>query len=443
MKTPLSLLLLCISFCGHSQTISTIAGNGAPGFSGDSSAATSAQLNLPFNLALDGSGNIYVADRLNNRIRKVNAAGIITTVAGTNTAGYNGDEIVADTAQLNGPVGVAIDRYGNIYVADKGNNRVRKISNSGTIATVAGNGTPGFSGDSGMAVSAMLNSPRSVAVDTSGNIYIADQGNNRIRMVATSGIITTIAGTATSGYNGDGIPATNSELNGPYCVVVDISGTIYIADVDNERFRKINTAGIISTIAGTGTSGFSGDNGPATAALLSEPIGVAVDSSGQVYIADEWNARVRKISKDGTITTIAGNGTAGYNGDGVPAATAQLNNPTGVAVTNMGDIYIADYSNSRIRFVAHNDLVSNTSSHRVEINVYPNPTNGAFTLCITTANPEPVSVTITNLEGQTVKKFTMVSNSEFIVKLNEPPGIYLIRATGANSTLSHEILITR
>ena len=213
--------------------------------------------------------------------------------------------------------------------------------------------------------------------------------------------------------------------------------------MDNERFRKINTAGIISTIAGTGTSGFSGDNGPATAALLSEPIGVAVDSSGQVYIADEWNARVRKISKDGTITTIAGNGTAGYNGDGVPAATAQLNNPTGVAVTNMGDIYIADYSNSRIRFVAHNDLVSNTSSHRVEINVYPNPTNGAFTLCITTANPEPVSVTITNLEGQTVKKFTMVSNSEFIVKLNEPPGIYLIRATGANSTLSHEILITR
>ena len=331
--------------------ISTIAGNGTAGYSGDGGPAASAELNSPSGVAVDFSGNIYIADYKNNRIRRVDASGVISTVAGKGTAGYSGDGGPASSAELSTPSGVAVDTSGNIYIADSSNNCVRKVDASGVISTVAGNGTAGYSGDGGPAVSAELSSPSGVAVDTSGNIYIADDKNNCIRKVDASGVISTVAGNGTGGYSGDGGPATSAELSTPSGVAVDASSNIYIADSSNNCIRKVDASGVISTVAGKGTGGYSGDGGPASSAELSSPFGVAVDASGNIYIADDKNNRIRKVDASGVISTVAGNGTGGYSGDGGPATSAQLNSPSGLAVDSSGNIYIADTTNYRVREV--------------------------------------------------------------------------------------------
>ena len=343
--------------------ISTLAGNGTQGYSGDGGAATSAELNGPCGLALDSAANVYVADYGNNRVRKVTVStGIISTVAGNGTAGYAGDGGAATSAELNQLVGVAIDTSGNIYVADYGNNRIRKVTvSTGVISTVAGNGTAGYSGDGGAATSGELNGPGDVAADAAGSIYVADIGNNRIRKVtASTGILSTVAGNGTAGFAGDGGTATSGELNQPDGVKLDSLGHMYISDLGNNRVRAVSPAGIvipgtglINTIAGNGTAGYSGDGGAATLADLYSPNGVVVDSAGNVYIVDASNNRVRKVNaSSGIITTVAGNGTAGYSGDGGPGTNAQLNDPTGVAIDTSGNIYIAEYNNCRIRKVA-------------------------------------------------------------------------------------------
>ena len=351
------------------QIITTIAGNGTTGYSGDGGAATSAELNTPSGVTVDGTGNIYIADYSNNRVRKVSTSGIITTVAGNGKAGYSGDGGPATSAELFNPTGVAVDGLGNIYIADKYNNRIRKVSTSGTISTVAGNGKAGYSGDGGSATSAELFNPTGVAVDGLGNIFIADRNNNKIRKVSASGIISTVAGGGHNGL-GDGSAATNAVLKSPYCVAVDSSGNIYIADGDNLRIRKVSISGIINTVAGNGTAGYSGDGGPATSAELGVQAGVAVDDSGNIYLVDYNNIRIRKVSTSGIISTVAGNGTTGYSGDGGPATSAELNYPNGVAVDGSGNIYIADYYNQRIRKVSINDdiliaslIVNDTLNH--------------------------------------------------------------------------------
>jgi PKD repeat protein len=327
-----------------SDTITTIAGVGTIGFSGDGGQATSAQLNRPRGVAIDAQGNVYVANEGAHRVRKV-SSGVITTVAGTGVLGYSGDGGQATSAQLNGPVGVAVDGQGNIYIADRDNNRIRKVS-AGIISTVAGNGTAGYSGDGGQATSAQINSPYGIAVDAQGNLYIADYGNNRVRKVS-GGIISTIAGTGVAGYSGDGGQATSAQLKGPLGVTVDAQGNLYIADYLNYRVRKVS-GGVISTIAGIGTAGFSGDGGQATSAQLNAPADVAVDAAGNLYIADWSNNRIRAVS-GGTITTVAGNATAGFAGDGGQASSAQLNNPFGVAVDGQGSVYVSDSLNQRLR----------------------------------------------------------------------------------------------
>ena len=353
-------------------TITTFAGNGEDirGFgspAGDGGSAVDAQLYLPSDVAVDGTGNVFIADTGWRRIRKVDSSGTITPIAGTGGGGsFGGDGGPAVDAQVSKAWGVAMDGVGNVFIADTGNHRIRKVDSTGTITTIVGpestviNHRGGFSGDGGPAAAALLRNPHGVAVDGAGNLFIADTYNHRIRKVDTSGTITTIAGSgstglARGGFNGDGGPATAARLYGPTGVAVDRAGNLYIADWNNNRIRKVGTSGIITTIAGNGPSGdhgsYGGDGGPAFDAQLYLPYGVAVDGGGNLFIADTGNHRIRKVDSTGTITTIAGTGEYGFSGDGGSAAEAQLRRPSGVAVDGGGNLFIADTNNHRIRLL--------------------------------------------------------------------------------------------
>jgi uncharacterized protein (TIGR03437 family) len=335
-----------------SYTISTVTGcPPSTSLSGDGGPAASACLYDPRGVALDAAGNLYIADTGNARVRKVSTSGIITTVAGGGSA-QPGDGGAATSAYLGNIEGLALDAAGNIYFADWQGNRIRKVSPSGIITTVAGSGNFGYSGDGGPAINASLSAPFAVAVDASGDIYIADYTNNRVRKVSASGIITTAAGNGNAGYSGDGGPATSAQLNGPIGVAVDPSGDVYIADSQNYRIRKLSSNGAIATIAGNGGDGYSGDGGLATSAELAGPCGVALDAAGNLYIGDTGNGRVRVVSPSGIITTVAGSTWyGGYSGDGGPATAAQLDDPWGIAIGTTGLVYVADSGNSAIRLL--------------------------------------------------------------------------------------------
>ena len=398
------------SFYGQAMTagdIYTVAGNGIGGFSGDGSPATSAELNGPRRVTVDGAGNLVIADRGNNRVRvlagstgsfygQAMTAGDIYTIAGTGTLGFSGDGGPATSAKLASPVQAAVDGDGNLVIADSGNNRVRVVAAStgsfyglamtaGDIYTVAGSGLPGFTGEGGVATTAKLDSPQDVAVDSAGNLVIADGANNRVRVVApragtfygramTKGHIYTVAGNGTFGFSGDGGAATAAELSIPEDVVVDGAGNLVVTDSGNNRVRVVAggagsfygqamTAGDIYTVAGNGTLGFSGDGGAATAAELGSPGQTALDGAGNLVIADNANDRVRVVAGGagsfygqamtaGDIYTVAGNGTGGFSGDGGPAVSAELSHPQGVAVDAAGDLLVADAGSNRLREVA-------------------------------------------------------------------------------------------
>ena len=315
-----------------SDTITTVAGDGTGGFSGDHSSPDSAELHSPFGVAAQaGAPTLYIADTLNNRVRMVNGSGTITTIAGTGAAGFSGDGGIGDGSALNNPASAAVDSYGYVYIADQKNNRIRRIGPLGIITTVAGNGTVGYSGDGGLATSAALYYPTGVAVDGYGNIYIADSDNNRVRKVDTSGIITTVAGNGTVGYSCANGIATSIGLHSPHGVAVDILGNLYIADYGNQCIRKVDTLGNITTVAGNGTASYGGDFLPAIDAELNYPTSVSVDTEGILYIADYVNNRIRMVDTAGVITTIAGNGKAGFGGDGGLAVNGELFEPSGVA----------------------------------------------------------------------------------------------------------------
>jgi sugar lactone lactonase YvrE len=329
------------------NTAQTLAGNGTLGYSGDNAAATSATLAAPAAVAYDTAGNLYIADADNHVIRKVDTTGIITTIAGSGIEGFAGDGGQATAALLDTPTGVAVDTSGNLYIADSHNQRIRRVNAAGVISTVAGNGTAAFSGDGAAATSASMFLPEAVAVDAGGNLYIADTDNYRIRKVS-GGIITTVAGDGEQMYSGDGAAATAAGLDTPTGVAVDTSGNLYIADSHNQRIRMVNAAGIISTIAGNGALGYSGDSGNATQSTLALPTGVAVDAAGNVVIADSDNNVLRQVS-NGVINTIAGNGNQGYGGDNGAALNATLNTPRSASFDALGNVGIADSQNQRIR----------------------------------------------------------------------------------------------
>jgi uncharacterized protein (TIGR03437 family) len=340
--------------------IFTIIGNGNPGFSGDGDNALLAQLSSPTGVALDSAGNVYIADSQNFRIRVVphSGKGNIATVAGNGLFAYSGDGGPATRAELDSPHAVATDAGGNVYIADTANNVVRKVSTSGTITTFAGNGLTGVGGGGGPATAAQMIGPAGLAVDGQGNVYISDTVGQRIRVVTLSnGQINTYAGNRTEGYSGDGGAAINAELNTPTGLAVDTSGNLYIADTLNSVIRKVTPAGTISTVAGNGIQGYAGDGGLATAAELYYPQAVAVDASGNLYIADTQNNRVREVNTAGIISTVAGNGTFGYSGDGSWAVNAQITAPVGLAVDSLGSLYIGD-SNGVVRKVFPNATIA-------------------------------------------------------------------------------------
>jgi sugar lactone lactonase YvrE len=342
-----------------SGVITTVAGNGVAGYAGDGGPAVSAVLNHPSGVAIDGSGNVYIADTTNGCIRKVDSHGIITTVAGNGALGYSGDGGMASNAQLNRPRGLAFNAHGDLYVADQYNNRIREIDTTGTITTIAGTGTAQYSGDGGPATSARLNHPRGMALAGDGSLYIADTGNSRIRKVDTSGVITTVAGNGAQLFAGDGGPATSAEVASPYGVAVDVRGNLYIADTNAGRIREVDSSGIITTVAGTDTRGYSGDGGMATSAELADPAGVTFDASGNLYIADLANNRIRKIDSHGTITTVAG----GDVGDNGTEQSALLDNPSGVAFDANGNLYVADYDNNRIRKIDAKGIITTVAGN--------------------------------------------------------------------------------
>ena len=357
---PLAALAFCltVTVTVHGQgtlmvtpapAAATVAGTGSVGYSGDAGAARNASFAAPAALEYDAAGNLYVADRDNHVVRMISTAGTVTTVAGSGQQGFTGDGGLATSAALNTPSGVAVDASGNLYIADSHNHRIREVS-GGTIKTVAGNGAAGFTGDGGVATAAELDLPSAVAVDASGNLYIADTNNQRIR-VLTGTNISTVAGNGEESLAGDGGPAISASLDTPTGVAIDTSGRVYIADRHNQRIRVVDSTGTISTMAGSASGlfgGFGGDGASAAAAALAKPTGVWVDAAGNVWVADTGNQRIREIS-DGAIATVAGSDTQGYGGDGGPTTAAMLNAPRAAIADNSGNLVMADTLNQRVR----------------------------------------------------------------------------------------------
>lgn len=341
------------------RPITTVAGTGQVGAGGDGGLALDAKFDEPRTAALDSEGNLFVTDTYNHSVRRVERSGVITTVAGSGREGFSGDGGPATAARMKTPHSVAVAAAGVLFIADSANSRIRMVDPVGIITTVAGRGGDGYGGDGGPARQAILNRPKGVAVGPDGSLYIADSLNHRVRRVDRAGIITTVAGTGAPGDSGDGGPASAARLNRPRTLAFAPGGLLYILEDDGHRARRVDlAAGRITTVAGTGAEGFAGDGGPAVLAQLNNPRGIAADRFGNVYIADSDNNRIRRVDVAGIITTVAGNGEKGYGGDAGPATEATLNNPRGVVAL---DAYAAvDADGATVAL-----LVVDSFNHRV------------------------------------------------------------------------------
>jgi trimeric autotransporter adhesin len=420
------MIFACLSSQAQVNIITTIAGNGMTGYEGDNGQATSAKFNRPYSICMDKEENLLCIDAFNHCVRKIELSkGIVSRFAGTGTAGFDGDGSSATDAKLYIPQGINVDTSGNIYISDGGNHRIRKVDKStGNILTIAGNGNPGMGGDNGPATSAQLNGPAGICV-YNNYLYIADYMNKRVRRVnLETNIITTVAGNGTNGYSGDGEAATTAQLNGAIDVTCDADGNVFVADTWNGVVRKVDVStGIISTVAGTGTSGYSGDDGQATNAQLKELVGLFVDNDHNLFIADYRNGAIRKVNGNtGIITTVAG-GVAGFGGDGDSATKAKLK-CSDVWVDASQNIFIADYVNQRIRKVSSGVVMATGRIDKeLESKLYPNPTKGTFTIQL------PVNmaqVTIYNISGMQVFGLTCTAPQTEIDITNQPPGVYMV-----------------
>ncbi len=396
-------------------TISTFAGSGIYGFSGDGGPAIEATLKQANGLRRDANG-VMIVDSQSRVVRRVDAQGRISTVAGNGANGNSGDAGPANYATLSSPGGAVADAQGNIYVSDTNNHRVRRITPDGKIYHFAGSTTAqaGSQGDNGQATAAKLHRPTAVLVDAQGNVYIADSGNHRIRVVNPgTGIITTVAGSGGAGYSGDDVPATVTSLNNPTGIVFDAAGNLFIADRSNHRIRKVDaTTRVISTIAGDGNAGFAGDHGAAASAQLNNPSDVAVDGAGSVYIVDQYNHRIRRIA-GGVIATIAGDGTAGFTGDGGPAPQAQLNYPLSIEVDPDGSVYVGDNGNIRVRKLTPSGPSQPSNRNPVITSTIGNQT-------LTRGQTIDLPLGATDADGDSVT-FTLVNAPSFASIVNANP----------------------
>lgn len=403
-KIVLYLLLSVVSLpASFSQgTITTIAGNGVTQYIGDGWPATSYSLAQPAGLCMDKSGDIYEADYAESRIRRLDTHDTLFTYAGVGAPGYTGDGGPASVATFANPTGVAMDTAGNLYITEEYNHIVRKITRAtGIVSTICGTGTAGYAGDGGPAITAQLNQPAGLCLDRTGNIYIADKNNNRIRKIdALTGTIISYAGIGSAGYSGDGGPANTTKLAYPMSVCADSADNIYIADNANHRIRRVDaTTGIITTVTGLGGQAYTGDEGQAIYARISEPNYVHMSKRGNLYISDYGNNVIRVITPDGIIHTVAGSGLFGYSGDGGPALSATFQRPSGICTDNQENLYIADGENSAIRkvtpvYTGFGNTPSVSSTY-----IYPNPANSTLYISGTTSK---IHVKITNALGLTI-----------------------------------------
>lgn len=423
MKNKLKMLLCNVAIASlfnatalHAQNITTVAGNGAAGMSGDGEAATSVMLSDPTSICTDALGNIFIANNHNTSIKKVNVMGIITTVAGSGIEGFAGNGGPATAAQLYSCQNVLVDEAGNIYINDASMNLIRKVDQSGIINTFAGTTSSICSGDGGPATAAGL-TIQGMTFDPSGNLVIADIYNHRIRKINAAGIISTIAGTGVAAYTGDGGPATAAAFNTPMDVAYDAAGNLYISDNLNNVIRKVNTSGIITTYAGTGIPGYNGDDGTAIATMLYGPEGITVDATGNLLICDKNNKRLRKVSPSGTITTVAGNGSPSFSGDDGPATSAGIGPIRDVDIDNAGNIYITG-ALCRVRKIDNHSLqVSNTTGNGIQLS--PNPTHNSIHI----TGPGKMDAVITGMDGKAIMNYTDVQN---INVSNLSTGLYIV-----------------
>ena len=431
----LTFAFLCIlPITVKSQTITTFAGNGTvSGISGDGGPATSASINGANGGVFDKNGNYFLAEINGHRIRKVTPTGIISSIAGNNIGGFSSDGIAATLAKLNTPTSVQIDKVGNLYIVDANNYRIRKVESlSGNISTIAGTGVSGYNGDNIPATNAQISVSEDLCFDKVGNIYISDKDNFRVRKIDTFGIITTVAGNGgfSATGTGDGGAATNATFNWIAGLVVDNDGNLFIADFNAGKIRKVDAVtGIITTIAGNGNYVYAGDNIPATNAQIN-PIRLTFDRSNNLVIADKYNRRILRIDDDGIIHSIAGNGVSGYSGDGGPATAASFNFPAGVVYDTCGNLYIAESTNRRVRKVSFNPSclplgVQEMSANNVgEVHLYPNPTNREVTI----EGKAISNVTVCNMMGQVVYEQVHKKADKVTVDIsNLPPGVYMVR----------------
>ena len=423
--------------------IHTIAGGSVAGY-GDGGMALSAELYGPGWVTKDASGNLYIADIDASRVRKVDATGIISTFAGTGIGGSTGDGGPANAAQIYYPQSIDFDQSGNLFICDAGENVIRKVNTSGIISTVAGTaGTAGSTGDGGPASLSLLNIPVNLKVDQHNRIFICDRSNRKIRMIDTTGIITTIAGNGTAGNTGDGGPATAAEITSPHGIDFDAAGNLYFADASNCVIRKITPSGIISTVAGTGSFGFSGDGGPATAAQFAFPCAIAIDPSGNIFVSDENNSCIRKIDASGIIHTVIGVDTAGFAGDGGPANVAKMNLQYGISFDQAGNLYIADWGNHRIRKVIYNLSVIPVDMNADKFTVYPNPSKGMISVNVHTPTDMETEMSISDLTGKVLVTREIKTNSPVPVNVDLPDDLYIISVLLPEGRASKKVIFMK
>ncbi|PQJ09483.1 hypothetical protein CJD36_019785 [Flavipsychrobacter stenotrophus] len=446
-KIILASMLCLISLLTYAQAgyITTIAGTGTAGYTGNGVPATTATIDVTTGMAIDGTGNIFISDLNNHVVRKINTSGIITTIAGNGTQGFSGDMGPATDAQLDKPRGLACDATGNLYISDYKNRRIRKVSTSGVITTFAGIGTEGSTGDLGPATAAEFNSVSDLAFDGTGNLYVCDQAENVIRVINTSGYINAFAGDGTATTAGDLGPATAAGINSPTCITIDGAGNLLITQFNDNRIRKVNTSGVISTLTGTGSAGYTGDGNPATGAQIDGPIGITCDATGNIYFSDAFNYVIRQINTSGIISTYAGSGTAGFSGDGGLATAAQLGGTSLIRANSSGSLALFDGGNHRIRLITADNPPSFIGGSSQTLTVCQDASATSINTLLAITEPdagqtETWSVTSGPAHGSLSAAYSTVSTGSPITIT--PTGLTYTPTTGYSGTDAFTVEVT-